>query len=195
MKTYFIISIILIGTILNFGCQKEAMKTEPITSIDWDSFVTGFIESYFVANPTVGVSAGRHEFDGILPDWSPASLNANIEMLSSQRQMAMAFESSNLSDEQRFEREYLLSIVDKELFQLDKLRLPYNNPIYYYLRIDPNIYISREYAPLEVRMEACTKYANALPKAIEQVMANLKTPMPRTCANLAHTTFGGLAIF
>jgi len=193
MNKYLFTGIILIGTILNFGCQKEAMKTEPITSIEWDSFVTDFMENYFVANPTVAVAAGRHEFDGILPDWSPANLNANIEMLRSHRQMALAFESSNLSDEQRFEREYLVSIIDKELFQLDRVRLPYNNPLYYYWQFDPDVYISREYAPLEVRLRAFTKYANALPQAVEQAITNLKTPMPRTFANLAHTAFGGLA--
>ena len=193
MKQNFLIGILLAGALLSLGCQKETMKTEPLTSTEWDSFVADFMESYFVANPTFGVSAGRHEFDGILPDWSPESLNANIAMLRSQRHTAMAFESSNLSEEQRFEREYLVSIIDKELFQLDRVRLPYNNPLYYYWQFDPDVYISREYAPLEVRMKAYTKYANALPKAVEQAMANLKTPMPRTFANLAHTAFGGLA--
>ena len=151
------------------------------------------METYFVANPTFAVAAGLHEFDGILPDWSPATIDANVAKLHSQRHAAMAFESSNLSDEQRFEREYLVSIIDKELFQLDRVMLPYNNPLYYYWQFDPDVYISREYATLEVRMAAYTKYANALPLAVEQAMTNLKSPMPRTFANLAHTAFGGLA--
>ncbi|TFB10502.1 DUF885 domain-containing protein [Candidatus Marinimicrobia bacterium MT.SAG.3] len=193
MNRYFFISTLLIGTLLSFACQKEAVKTEPLSSTGWDSFVTDFMESYFVANPTFAVAAGRHEFDGVLPDWSSATIDANIAKLNSQRHAAMAFESSNLSDEQRFEREYLVSIIDKELFQLEKVKLPYNNPLYYYWQFDPDVYISREYAPLEVRMAAYTKYANALPLAVEQAMANLKSPMPRTFANLAHTAFGGLA--
>src|SRR5690606_38803683 len=36
----------------------------------WPRFVEDFIEAYFVAHPTFAVSAGRHEFDGRLPDWS-----------------------------------------------------------------------------------------------------------------------------
>ena len=193
MNRYIFISTLLIGTLLSFSCQKEAVKTEPVTSTGWDTFVTDFMETYFVANPTFAVAAGLHEFDGILPDWSPATIDANVAKLHSQRHAAMAFESSMLSDEQRFEREYLVSIIDKELFQLDRVMLPYNNPLYYYWQFDPDVYISREYAPLEVRMAAYTKYANALPLAVEQAMANLKSPMPRTFANLAHTAFGGLA--
>ena len=193
MNRYIFISTLLIGMLLSFSCQKEAVKTEPASSAGWDSFVTDFMETYFVANPTFAVAAGLHEFDGILPDWSPATIDANVAKLHSQRHAAMAFESSNLSDEQRFEREYLVSIIDKELFQLEKVKLPYNNPLYYYWQFDPDVYISREYAPLEVRMAAYTKYANALPLAVEQAMTNLKSPMPRTFANLAHTAFGGLA--
>ena len=193
MNRYIFISTLLIGMLLSFSCQKEAVKTEPASSAGWDSFVTDFMETYFVANPTFAVAAGLHEFDGILPDWSPATIDANVAKLHSQRHAAMAFESSNLSDEQRFEREYLVSIIDKELFQLDRVMLPYNNPLYYYWQFDPDVYISREYAPLEVRMAAYTKYANALPLAVEQAMTNLKSPMPRTFANLAHTAFGGLA--
>ncbi|TFB09500.1 DUF885 domain-containing protein [Candidatus Marinimicrobia bacterium MT.SAG.2] len=193
MNRYIFISTLLIGMLLSFSCQKEAVKTEPASSAGWDSFVTDFMESYFVANPTFAVAAGRHEFDGVLPDWSPATIDANVAKLHSQRHTAMAFESSMLSDEQRFEREYLVSIIDKELFQLDRVMLPYNNPLYYYWQFDPDVYISREYAPLEVRMAAYTKYANALPLAVEQAMTNLKSPMPRTFANLAHTAFGGLA--
>ncbi|MEP6820338.1 MAG: DUF885 domain-containing protein, partial [bacterium] len=39
-------------------------------SKDWDSYVNEFLEAYFVAHPDFAVRAGRHEFDGKLPDWS-----------------------------------------------------------------------------------------------------------------------------
>ena len=42
--------------------------------IAWDVFVDQFIEHYFILQPTFAVNAGRHEFDGKLPDWSPAGL-------------------------------------------------------------------------------------------------------------------------
>ena len=71
MKQNFLIGILLAGALFSLGCQKETMKTEPLTSTEWDSFVADLRESYLVANLTFGVSAGGHEFDGILPDWSP----------------------------------------------------------------------------------------------------------------------------
>jgi hypothetical protein len=43
--------------------------------------VNHFIEAYFVAHPDFAVDAGRHEFDGKLPDWSPAALSKEAERL------------------------------------------------------------------------------------------------------------------
>jgi len=37
--------------------------------------------------------------------------------------------------------------------------------------------------------------ASSVPKAVEQIMANLRTPLPLTFVNLGHTTFGGLATY
>jgi uncharacterized protein (DUF885 family) len=42
-------------------------------------------------------------------------------------------------------------------------------------------------------MRAFTNYARAIPKAAEQIRANLETPLPRPFIRIAHTNFGGLA--
>src|SRR5688500_17621930 len=41
-------------------------------NIEWTRFVDEFIEAYFVAQPAIAVTKGRHEFDGQLPDWTRA---------------------------------------------------------------------------------------------------------------------------
>ena len=48
---------------------------------DWSALVADYLESYFEANPHAAVSAGRHEFDGMLPDWSEDGLRAEVERL------------------------------------------------------------------------------------------------------------------
>ena len=54
----------------------------------WEGFVNHFIAAYFVAHPDFAVEAGRHEFDGKLPDWSPAALSKEAERLRSARRQA-----------------------------------------------------------------------------------------------------------
>ena len=50
---------------------------------NWDTFVNRFVEDYLVTHPDVAVRAGRHEFDGKLPDWSPAALKKQGDWLRS----------------------------------------------------------------------------------------------------------------
>jgi len=116
----------------------------------------------------------RHEFDGKLPDWSKEGLKRQIEQLKAQRKEALAFNPALLSESQRFERNYLIAVIDGELFWLDKAEWPYKNPRFY-LRLEPSVYIAREYAPLAERMRAYTEYAEKIPTVAEQIRNNLRT--------------------
>jgi uncharacterized protein (DUF885 family) len=51
------------------------------------------------------------------------------------------------------------------------------------------------YAPLEQRVRAFIKYAQALPAAAAQIRENLQTPMPRTFIDFGAAGFAGLADF
>ena len=42
---------------------------------DWADHVDRFLEAHFQANPVGAVYAGRHEFDGRLPDLSAANVS------------------------------------------------------------------------------------------------------------------------
>ncbi len=159
----------------------------------WDAFVNEFIEDHLAAHPSFAVQAGRHEFDGRLPDWRPEALDKEIERLKSARRQAVGFDAASLDPRQRFECDYLLSLIDKELFWLDTARWPYKNPMYYSGALDPNVYITRNYAPLAERMRAYIAYAEAVPMALEQIRNNIKTPLPRSYIDIGKTVFGGLA--
>jgi hypothetical protein len=162
---------------------------------DWDTFVESFISGYFKARPDFAVYQGRHEFDGQLPDWSAEGIAAEIRRLHGQQAKAMAFDAAGLDERQRFEREYLLAQVDKDLFWQESARWPFRNPYWYADALDPNVYVSREYAPLEQRLAAYIAYARAVPRALSQIRANLETPLPRTYVQIGRTTFGGLASY
>jgi hypothetical protein len=160
---------------------------------DWSRFVRSFLEEYFDHSPTFASNAGRHEFDGRLPDWSSDGLRRKIEWLREQRAAAEAFDPAPLDPPRRLEREHLIAQVDCELFWLADAEIPWRNPLFYAYPLDPALYLTRPYAPLETRMRAFIDYARAVPRAAEQVRANLRTPMPRTFAHVGRITLGGLA--
>src|SRR5262245_9655258 len=118
----------------------------------WTGFRDGFIEAYFEAHPCFAVAAGRHEHDGKLQDWSAAGIAAEIARLHAAREAAVAFADGALSEGERFERDYLISRIDRDLFWLEVAEAPFHNPAFYLDWIsddlDPAPYLTREYAPL-----------------------------------------------
>ncbi len=163
---------------------------------EWQSFVDGFIEASFVANPFSAVDAGRHEFDGRAPDWSAAGIEKEVARLKAAREAAQKFPDDALTPEQRFERDYLLSgVIDRQLFWLDGARSPFRNPAWYIGRLDPDPYLSRDYAPLEKRIVSYTGYARAIPQIAADIRANLHTPLPKTFIERGIAAFGGFASF
>ena len=192
-------SILLISSfLLAAGCHvnressrdRSERKTE-----SWEEHVNSFLEAYFAANPDFAVRAGRHEFDGKLPDWSPEGLKKTIDALREEQEALDKYRHRGLSEEQQFEREYLESVVKADLFWLETAEWPQRNPQYYAGAIDPDVYVSRAYAPLEQRLRAYTDYAKAIPTALQQIRNNLRTPLPKSYVAIGHTTFGGLVSF
>ena len=190
--------------ILN-ACEKSE---EPITAADeqvqtqtqsWEQFVTSEIEAHIAAHPQWAVGQGRHEYDGQLPDWSRAGIEREIARLHQSREDAMAFDDTQMSAEQLYQREYFVSRVDHDLFWTEKARLPFRSPQYYMGwmsdSLDPSAYIALNYAPLEERMLAFTRYLENVPRALAQIRQNLAMPMPRTWLQLGIDGFGGYAAY
>ena len=161
----------------------------------WDAAVNAFIAGYFERNPAQAANAGKHEYDGKLPDWSPAGIQANIQWLHQQRDAAAAFTDAALDPTQRFQRDYVLAVIEGQLFWLEDSGFVASNPAFYSSDLSPSMYLTRPYAPLGQRMAAFVAYEEALPAAIAQVRANLKTPLPATYVDLGANTFGGFASF
>jgi hypothetical protein len=159
----------------------------------WDRFVESFLAAYFESHPTFAASAGRHEFDGRLPDWSREGISREVERLREDRLRAEAFDPVTLDDRRAFEREALFSVIDSDLFWIAEAEWPWRNPLFYASAMDPSLYLTREYAPLPERFRAYLDYAREVPRAAAQIRTNLTTPMPRTFAELGKMSFGGLA--
>ena len=201
-KLSFKLSLALVLSLLLMSCQQNPTPTQnqaPASSTQsspqWDAYVASFLNDYFAAHPDFAVYAGRHEYDGKLPDWSDAGIKKEIARLHSERDKASQFTDASLDERQRFERDYLIAQIDKDLFWLEKAGWPYVNPYFYADAIDPDVYVSREYAAPDVRLRAYTAYAKAVPNALSQIRANLRLPLARTYIKIGRTTIGGLADF
>jgi uncharacterized protein (DUF885 family) len=172
-----------------------APKGPSPASQQWNKLTASFIDSYFQAQPAFAAQSGRHEFDGQLPDLSNHGIRREIARLHDERNQIAAVDPKTLEPRERFDRDYLLAVADRDLFWIEKAKFPFTNPAWYIDKIDPDVYLSRNYAPLDVRMKAYIKYARAIPKMVNDIKANLQSPLPKTYVELGIAQFGGLAEF
>jgi hypothetical protein len=179
------------------GMDPEAKDLQSVdvaaVAGSWDRLVGSFLEGYFETHPIFAAGAGRHEYDGRLPDWSLTGIAEEVARARSERSRMAEFDPALLDERRAFERELVTSVLDSDLFWLESVEWHRRNPLFYAGPLDPNLYLSREYAPLERRMRGYVDYARAVPRAVEQARANLHTPMPRTYAELGERSFSGLA--
>jgi Bacterial protein of unknown function (DUF885) len=187
--------LLLILTGCNQAPAPAAPKGPSAASQQWQKTANSFIEDYMTNQPVFAALAGRHDYDGRLPDLSTHGLKREIARLHDQQQQLTAVDASKLTPREQFDRAYLLSVVDKDLFWLEKSGFPFKNPAWYLGQIDPDLYLSRNYAPLDVRMKAYIKYAKAIPHMAASIKENLKSPMPKTYVELGISQFGGMADF
>ena len=175
--------------------DATAKKPPSQASQQWNTIANGFVEDYLRGQPFFAAQSGRHEFDGQLPDLSSHGIKREISRLHDARTQLTAVDPGPLQPRERFDREYLLTVVDRDLFWLEKARFPFTNPYWYLGSIDPDMYLSRNYAPLDVRMKAYIRYARGIPKMANDIQANLVGPLPKTYVELGIADFGGFADF
>jgi len=168
--------------------QSNNQSAMPVSdSKDWDSYVNQFIEAYFVAHPDL--PCGKDGMN-LTANYPTGALRAckEAKRLHAEKDRVSGFQESTLSERQRFEREYVASQIDADLFWIESAEWPFRCPQFYADAIDPDVYVSREYAPLEQRLKAYTVYAKAVPTAVEQIRKNLRTPLPKTFVNIGPQT-------
>jgi len=197
MRLALVLPVLLIA-----ACAREPEKPPavppapaPVAAPAWPDFAAAFIESRFEADPAFAVQSGRHEFDGRMPDWSRASIEADVAELRGQRTELQKFAAAAMTPAQRFEARYLEWIIDREIFWLASAEEPFRNPAWYIDRLDPSMYLTRDYAPLPKRLEGFLGYLRAVPTLTSEIRANLRTPLPRAFIERGTAAFSGYATF
>ena len=198
LRHYLIAAVSVAAIGITGACKKVDGDTGTTTvaasaGSAWGKHIETFLDGYFKVSPTTAVYQGKHEFDGKLPDWSPEGLKAQIDYRKQAIADAKAFDDSGMTDAEKFERDYPVHSMEGELFGLEDAEGQYKNPSYYLGALDPNVYIARPYADATTRMKAFIAYANNVPKAADQIKANLKLPLPATFVKLGQAGFNGFA--
>lgn len=182
------------AVVLLAGCGVPEKAPAPSSPASWERFADEFIEAYFDVLPTSGVWAGRHEYDGRLPDVSAAGIARRVAMLRDFAARAEGeFPAGSLTPVEDLQRRQLIAALDGMLFWVEDAESHRRDPAWFAGAVSPSVYVSREYASKAVRLQAITAYMQGLSAYLEQMRATLEPPFPRPFVRTAIVRFGGLA--
>lgn len=155
----------------------KAPATRPAEVARFEELASRVTGHLFALDPSTAVNLGRHEFDGALPDRSPAALARFAAQLQEDRAALEAL--AGLPAQQALERDVLAQEVRRVRFDLVDLDVFRKNPMAYSRAINLDAYIIRDYAPIAERAAAVVKLCTGLGAYLAQARANLPAAIPR----------------
>src|SRR5881296_1360106 len=118
------------------------------------SFALILLALYLPAHPLQGTALGLHEYDGKITDYSRLALDAELSRLRRFDDRLAKFDPTKLSARQSIDLRILEAAVKRGLFQMQEMSVFERNPMVYARAADVNVYIKRNFAPLEDRVRS-----------------------------------------
>ncbi len=152
---------------------------------DYEAVAEEYIKGYFAARPLQGAALGLHEYDGKITDYSRLALDAELSRLRRFDDRLNKFDPTKLSPRESIDLRILQAAVKKELFQMQDVSVFERNPMVYARAADLNIYVQRNFAPLEDRVRSLIAIESEVPNILIAARTNLKEVLPKPFVELA----------
>jgi uncharacterized protein (DUF885 family) len=155
-----------------------------------------FEQVYFKFSPTAGTSAGLHQYDTQLEDYSAAEVQREIAALHAWDKKLAAIDPKALDEAPAADYEILRNSIRSSLLQLEVIRGWEKNPDNYSSGVTGSIFsiMERPYAPVNVRLRAAIEREKQIPQVFVEARKNLKNP-PKIYTEIALEQIDGLVSF
>ena len=155
-----------------------------------------FDEVYFRFAPTQGTSAGLHQYDGQMEDYSAAGVAKEITALHQWEAKIEALPATGLDASVAADREILLNSMRSRLLSLEVIRGWEKNPDGYSSGVTNSIFtiMERPYAPVNTRLRSAVEREKQMPRVFDEARRNLKNP-PKIYTEIALEQIDGLVSF
>ena len=175
--------------------QTCAIAQSQSADATFNKLAEDYINGYLSWRPQAGTTLGFHEFDGNVTDFKRASLDAELARLRSFDQRLAEMDPHQLSAPAFYDYRILRNAIKREIFGFDEMQIYTLNPMTYAGVLDVNIYIKRNFAPLQDRVRSITAILKQAPQIFAAARANLAESLPRPQTELAIDQAGGAADF
>jgi uncharacterized protein (DUF885 family) len=196
MRKSFFVPIIL--SFVLFSCNKKQENNDSSSGSGDEAFLKLFdqyITDNFEFDPQTGFFLGLHEYDGKLGHFSKTDLDKQVASLKKFDQAFSAIDSTTLSKRNYYDWKIIKSNVKYELYVFEDLKVYTKNPMTYAGAIDVNIYIQRNFAPIEQQIKSIIAIENAAPQYYKDAKANLEDSLALPHIQLAIEVARGSASF
>ncbi len=190
--------ILLFATgIIFLGACNHKESQAPMYSADttFQQLSDKFIDGYLSWRPQLAVYLGYHDYDGNITDFSKTSIDDELARLKDYENKLSSLNSGSLSPAAYYDLRILLSGIHKEIFNFEDMGAYLRNPMTYAGALDVNIYISRNFAPLENRIRSIINIESKAPAIFSSARTNLQDSLPLPYIQLAIQIARGSADF
>ena len=167
----------------------------PIQDAEYDAVAEEYVKTYLAAHPLQGTALGLHEYDGKISDYSRLALDAELSRLRRFDDRLAKFDPSKLSQRQSIDLRILHAAVKRDLFEMQDMSVFERNPMVYARAGDVNLYIKRNFAPLEDRVRSLVAIESQIPNILIAARTNLDEKLPKPFVELAIQIARGSADF
>jgi len=192
MKKILILPFLLVFAFIS--CNKNE-KNNTESNSAFEKLSEEYIKGYLDWHPQSAVSLGYHEYDGKINDYSKAAIEAEVSRLKEYEIQFSKIDSASLSTKEYYDWKLLKSNIKDELFSIEDLGVYTKNPMSYASIIDVNIYIKRNFAPIEQQIKSIIAIENEAPKIYENAKVNLEDSLALPHIQLAIEIARGSASF
>jgi uncharacterized protein (DUF885 family) len=162
---------------------------------EYEAVAEEYIKGYFAARPLLGTSIGLHEYDGRISDYSRLALDAELARLKRFDDRLAKFDLGKLGQRQSIDLRILRAAIKKEIFQRQEISIFERDPTVYARAADVNVYIKRNFAPLEDRVRNIIAIESQVPNITIAAKTNLDLILPKPYVELAIQISRGAADF
>src|SRR5437867_1480176 len=187
-----LLSLVLILLALCLPAAGFAAQTD---DTEYEAVAEEYIKTYLAAHPLEGTALGIHEYDGKISDYSRLALDAELSRLRRFDDRLAKFDPSKLSPRQSIDLRILQAAVKKDLFEMQDMSVFERNPMVYARAADVNVYIKRNFAPLEDRVRSLVAIESQIPNILIAARTNLNDVIPKPYVELAIQIAKGSADF
>ena len=154
-----------------------------------------FIAGYLAWRPATGTALGLHEYDGKVTDFSRDSIWREVDRLRRFDRELDKVPLESLSSKSQLDYRVLRAAIANELFSFVSMASYTGNPMTYAGVFDVNIYIKRNFAPLEDRVRSIIAIEKQAPRVMAAARANLDSSLAKPYVETAIQVANGSADF